>query len=95
MFTTGYTTGAAWNETQFSDKEFEKILFEARAEPDEDKRRSMYREMQIILRDRGGTIVPAFANDLVARTHKIAHGEHVSPLKAFDGRRIIERWWVA
>jgi peptide/nickel transport system substrate-binding protein len=55
----------------------------------------MYREMQIILRDRGGTIVPAFANDLVARTKKIAHGEYVSPLKAFDGRRIIERWWVA
>jgi len=95
MFTTGYTTGASWNETKFSDAEFEKILATARAESDEDKRRSMYREMQIILRDRGGVIVPAFANDLVARTGKIAHGEHVSPLKAFDGRRIIERWWVA
>jgi len=95
MFTTGYTTGAAWNETQFSDMEFEKILLAARAEGDEERRRAMYREMQIILRDKGGVIVPAFANDLVARTKRIAHGEHVSPLKAFDGRRIIERWWVA
>jgi peptide/nickel transport system substrate-binding protein len=95
MFTTGYTTGASWNETKFSDEEFEKLLSTARAESDDEKRRGMYREMQIILRDRGGVIVPAFANDLVARTNKVAHGEHVSPLKAFDGRRIIERWWVA
>jgi peptide/nickel transport system substrate-binding protein len=55
----------------------------------------MYQKMQIILRDQGGVIVPAFANNLTARTKRIAHGDHVSPLKAFDGRRILERWWVA
>jgi len=55
----------------------------------------MYQKMQIILRDRGGVIVPAFANNLIARTKRIEHGPHVSPLKAFDVRRILERWWVA
>ena len=95
MLTTGYTTGAAWNETQFSDKEFESLLVAARGESDVDKRRMMYQKIQIILRDRGGVIVPAFANNLTARTKRIAHGDHVSPLKAFDGRRIFERWWVA
>ncbi|MFT5351795.1 MAG: peptide/nickel transport system substrate-binding protein [Gammaproteobacteria bacterium] len=95
MLTTGYTTGAAWKETQFSDKEFESLLVAARGESDVDKRRMMYQQMQIILRDRGGVIVPAFANNITARTKRIAHGDHVSPLKAFNGRRILERWWVA
>jgi hypothetical protein len=36
-----------------------------------------------------------FANAVVARTDAVNHGEHVSPVRAFDGRRIIERWWVA
>ena len=94
MFTQGYSTGAAWNSTEWDDEEFQTLLVAARAELNEDTRRSMYRDMQIILRDRGGAIVPAFANNVIARNDKIAHGEHVSPLKAFDGRRIIERWWM-
>ena len=94
MFTTGYSSGAAWNSTEWDDEEFQKLLVAARGELNEDTRRSMYRDMQIIMRDRGGIIVPAFANGVTARNDKIAHGEHVSSLKAFDGRRIIERWWM-
>jgi peptide/nickel transport system substrate-binding protein len=55
----------------------------------------MYREMQRILRDEGGVIVPMFANAVVARNEAITHGEHVSAVRPFDGRRIIERWWLA
>ena len=95
MFTTGYAAGAAWNDTDWDDEEFQTLLVQARAELNEDTRRSMYRDMQSILVDRGGVIVPAFANNVIARNDKIAHGEHVSSLKPFDGRRIIERWWVA
>jgi hypothetical protein len=35
-----------------------------------------------------------FANAVVARSEAVAHGENVSPVRPFDGRRIIERWWV-
>jgi peptide/nickel transport system substrate-binding protein len=94
MFSTGYSPGAAWNDTQFNHEAFDKLLIEARAELDEAKRREMYREMQRILRDEGGVIVPMFANAVVARSEAVAHGEHVSPVRPFDGRRIIERWWV-
>ena len=86
--------GAAWNDTQFNHEAFNKLLVQARAELDEAKRREMYREMQRILRDEGGVIVPMFANAVTARTDAINHGEHVSAVRAFDGRRIIERWWV-
>jgi peptide/nickel transport system substrate-binding protein len=54
----------------------------------------MYREMQIILRDEGGNVVPMFANEVHARNEKIAHGD-LSWTRGFDGRRIMERWWMA
>lgn len=93
MFTTGYAKGASWNDTQWDDPRFNELLVAARAELDTTKRGEMYREMQIILRDDGGVIVPMFANAVTAKNDKIAHGD-VSWFKAFDGRRILERWWM-
>ena len=93
MFSTGYSPGAAWNDTHWDNGQFNKLLVAARAELDEPKRREMYKEMQLILRDDGGAIVPMFANAIDARTDQVAHGK-VSGITAFDGRRIIERWWL-
>ncbi|MEM7171110.1 MAG: ABC transporter substrate-binding protein [Pseudomonadota bacterium] len=93
MFTTGYSAGAAWNDTWFDDETFTKLMIEARAELDADKRAEMYGEMQRILRDEGGAIVPMFANDVMARNERVAHGELAND-RGFDGRRIISRWWV-
>lgn len=93
IFSTGYSRGAAWNDTHLNHERFNKLLVEARAELDEAKRRDMYVEMQRILRDEGGVVVPMFANAIDARTNKVAHGK-VSSMAAFDGRRIIERWWL-
>jgi peptide/nickel transport system substrate-binding protein len=52
----------------------------------------MYVEMQSIVRDDGGVVVPMFAADLAATSAKIGHG----PLAAnweLDGLRAPERWW--
>ncbi|MCP4877840.1 MAG: ABC transporter substrate-binding protein [Gammaproteobacteria bacterium] len=94
MFTTGFASDAAWNDTQWDHPGFDKLLKSARAELDEAKRADMYREMQILLRDEGGHIVPMFANEIHARSEKIAHG-NLSWVRGFDGRRIMERWWMA
>ncbi len=94
MFSTGYAPGAAWNDTDWDHEAFNKLMIEARAELDEGKRSGMYHEMQRIMRDEGGVVVPMFANAVVGRSEDIAHGEDVSALKPFDGRRIIERWWL-
>ena len=93
MFSTGYSPGAAWNDTHWDHERFTRLLVAARAELDEVKRREMYVEMQRILRDEGGAIVHMFANNVDARTDKVAHGK-VSGITALDGRRIIERWWL-
>ena len=94
MFSTGFAPGAAWNDTQWDHGRFNELLKSARAELDESLRAEMYREMQIILRDEGGNVVPMFANEVHARNDKIAHGD-LSWVRGFDGRRIMDRWWMA
>ena len=93
MFSTGFAAGAAWNDTQWDHARFNDLMVQARAELDEGLRAEMYREMQVILRDEGGNIVPMFANEVHARNEKIAHGD-LSWVRGFDGRRIMERWWM-
>ncbi|RVU38874.1 peptide ABC transporter substrate-binding protein [Hwanghaeella grinnelliae] len=94
MFLTGYAPGAAWNDTQWDDEEFNKLMAAGRTETNPEIRREIYRDMQIILRDRGGAVVPCFANDVLARSDAVQHDELAAD-GAMDGRRIAERWWVA
>ena len=95
MFTTGYAKGAAWNTYDWYDEKFDQLMVAARAEVNSEKRAEMYGEMQRIARDDGPTIIPVFANAVFARREEIQHAEQVSALRAFDGRQIIERWWMA
>ena len=94
MFSTAYKEGAAWNDTFWSHEKFNKLLVEARAELDDKKRREMYVEMQRIVRDEGGVVVPLFNNYVFASTDKLAHG----PLQGnwdMDGSKLTERWWFS
>ncbi len=93
MFAIGYAPGAPWNDTFWTEPRFEKLRLEAAAELDETKRKSMYSELQTIVRDDGGALVFAFADLLSARNQSIAHGA-VASNTGFDGGRIAERWWL-
>jgi peptide/nickel transport system substrate-binding protein len=93
MFSIGYTKGAAWNDTYWSDPRFDDLKIKALAELDPEKRRAMYAEMQQIVRDDGGALVFAFADYVMARNQSIAHGP-LSSEGPFDGSRAVERWWV-
>ena len=92
FLSTVYAENANWNDAYWKHERFNKLLIEARSELDEKKRREMYVEMQRIIRDEGGTVIPLFANQLIAATDKLGHGE-VAPNWLFDGFRIAERWW--
>ena len=94
MFSTAYAAGAPWNDTHWENKRFNELLVAARAELDEKKRRAMYVEMQRIVRDEGGVVVPMFAMDLAAATDKIRHGK-LGVNWELDGFRCAERWWFA
>lgn len=95
MFTTAYASGAAWNDTFWENERFNKLLIEARAELDHDKRRQMYHEMQDILRTQGGAVIPMFASYVMAHTDKVATPEVVGANWTLDGFRAAERWWFA
>ncbi len=92
MFSTAYAKGAAWNDTFWNHKRFNELLVAARAELDEKKRRGMYVEMQSIVRDDGGVVVPMFSADLSAASDKVGHGKLAANWE-LDGFRAPERWW--
>ena len=92
MFSVAYATGAPWNDTNWKNDRFNKLLLDARAELDTAKRREMYREMQEICKNDGGTIVPIYNQMVEASSNKLAHGS-LSGHMAMDGMRNGERWW--
>lgn len=94
MFSVAYAAGGDWNETFWSNDRFMELLKAARAELDGDKRRQMYREMQMIVRDDGGAVVPMYANYIDAHSKKLAHGPLAKNWE-LDGWKMVERWWFA
>lgn len=95
MFTTAYAAGAAWNDTYWDNARFNELLVAARAELDTDKRREMYYEMQAILNDDGGAIIPMFANYVFATKNDVVTGDSFSSHWDMDGERWMERWSFA
>jgi len=95
MFTLAYQGGGAWNETRWANERFDKLLLEARAELDTAKRAALYHEMQQIVRDDGGTIMPMYANYVDARSNKLGRGDTIASNIELDGWKCVERWWFA
>ncbi|PZX18243.1 peptide/nickel transport system substrate-binding protein [Palleronia aestuarii] len=73
MYTTAYYSKADWNDTRFFRDDFDRLLLAARAELDEQRRREMYRDMAMMVRDDGGLILPMF-NDFVNASTKEVRG---------------------
>jgi peptide/nickel transport system substrate-binding protein len=95
MFSTAYEAGVPWNDSQWDEGDssrFQELLIAARAELDTDVRRGQYYEMQDILRDEGGVIIPMFANYVQAVNNRITSPETVGNLWQMDNARMAERW---
>ena len=84
-----------WNGTRWSNARFDELLIQARAELDDDKRRTMYYEMQEILCNDGGLVAPMFASYVFGTRDTIATPEQIGSNWDMDGERCIERWWFA
>lgn len=95
MFSMAYEAGADWNDTYWENERFNKLLVEARAELDQAKRRNMYIEMQQIVRDDGGAVIPMFANYVFAVSDQIQHEGNMAGNRDLDGERFMERWWFS
>ncbi len=93
MFSLAYRAGAAWNESRWENPRFNALLLEAKAELDQARRAEMYAEMQRLVRDDGGTIIPFFRNRVNALSTRLGHGETMAANWELDGARSYQRWW--
>jgi peptide/nickel transport system substrate-binding protein len=64
--------GAGDNEISWSDERTNKLMTEARAALDKSKRAELIHDIQKILYDEGGYIIPALHDDVIAHSGKVA-----------------------
>ena len=64
MYATAYLSTADWNDTKWKRPEFDALLTKVRAELDPAKRKDIFTEMAMMVRDDGGLILPMF-NDFI------------------------------
>ena len=93
MLEIAYQSQAPWNESHWSDPLFDRLLAEAQAEVDDVKRRNAIWDMQAMLAERSGTLIPCFRDWLDAHNRKV--GGH-TPHSGFDmdNGRIAEKAWI-
>lgn len=93
MFTIAYKDDAPWNESHWQNERFNELLVMAKSELDDARRAEMYREMCILAKDDGGTIIPMFTNFVGARRKNVRHGPNIASSWESDGARATHRWW--
>src|SRR6185369_1785469 len=93
MFTTAYKSDAAWNETGYKVEKFDKLLAEAKVTVDEAKRAPMIKDLQKMVHEDGGAIIPAFKDWVDATATKV---KNYQPHAMFDlcNGRAAEKVWI-
>ena len=94
MFSTAFAADAEWNECNWKNPRFNELLKLARIEKDVAKRTEMYTEMQQLISDDSGYVLPVFANYVFGTSDKIGHNRMAASWD-LDGVRCLERWWFA
>lgn len=94
MLTVGMAKGSPTNRAQWDNPEFNRVLALARQETDDAKRRKMYSELQRLVSDDCGVLVPIFANSVFALNDKVRHPALLAGNWEMDGARMLERWWM-
>ncbi|MBN9065984.1 MAG: ABC transporter substrate-binding protein [Rhizobiales bacterium] len=94
MYSTAYISSADWNDTRWKRPEFDKMVIAARGELDQEKRKKMYADMGMMMRDEGGLIVPFF-NQYIDATGKNVEGWVNNPSQEMCNGYALALCWVA
>ncbi len=95
IFSQIYAADASWNDTFWKHDRFNDLLVQGRGELDTGKRREIYVEMQQILHNEGGVVLPLFLSDVLAHSDKLYVPEQIGNNWELDGLKSAERWWFA
>ena len=93
LFSLLYTSDAPWNESQYKSEKFDKMLVEARGSLDQAKRKTIYAEMEGMVAEEAGTIIPAYIANVDAITAKLK-GLEANPLGGMMGYAFAEYVWL-
>jgi peptide/nickel transport system substrate-binding protein len=93
MYSTAYLSTADWNDTRWKKPEFDAMLLEARGELDEAKRKEIYADMAVTLREEGGLILPMF-NDFISGVSNNIGGWVDDPTGEMMGNKANIKCWV-
>ena len=92
MLTQTLYSKAKWNASHWKNPRFDQLLVAARTEMDPARRKAMYLEMQTLVNEDGGYLVPLFADFVDAVRSNVGHGP-LSGIYELDGEKASERWW--
>ena len=93
LFSLLYKSDAPWNESQYKSEKFDSMLLEARGLLDEAKRKDIYGEMQAMVSNEAGTVIPVFMSNVDAISPKL-HGLEPNPLGGMMGFAFAEYAWL-
>ncbi|MBB4350777.1 ABC transporter substrate-binding protein [Aliirhizobium cellulosilyticum] len=93
LFSLLYASNAPWNESQYKSEKFDSMLVEARGLLDEAKRKEIYGQMQIMIAEEAGTIIPVYISNVDAITEKLK-GLQANPLGGMMGYAFAEYVWI-
>jgi peptide/nickel transport system substrate-binding protein len=93
LFSLLYASDAAWNESRYKSEKFDKMLVEARSSLDQAKRREIYNDMQVMVSEDAGTIIPAYLSNVDATTARL-QGLEPNPLGGMMGYAFAEYVWL-
>jgi peptide/nickel transport system substrate-binding protein len=89
-----YLSEAPNNESGWKNPQFDQLVIAARGESDQTKRKQMYGDMQKLIYDHCGTIIPTFISTLDGHSNKVK-GVEAWPSGMMMGYRFHEFAWLA
>lgn len=92
MYSTAYLSTADWNDTRFFNERFDALLLEARAELDLARRKALYSEMGMLVRDEGGLICPMFNDWIDAHNAQVAGWQGNPAGEMMNGFAAVQTW---
>lgn len=93
LFSLFYKSDAAWNESEWRNARFDQLLIAARGESDEDKRRRMYQDMQVLVHQECGVCIPHFISLIDAYDRRIG-GYGSIPIGGLMGYSFADHVWL-
>jgi len=84
-----YRSGVPWNETRFSNAEFDRLLDQAEATADVAKRKEIMKRLQTILQEDGPLVQPTFRS-IYSAVDKRLKGVSAHPTQYFN----CNQWWL-